>query len=106
MQEALTVLAGSALPTLMVLVGILLNRNDINRLDTQMNGLRGEMNGLRGEMNSLRGEFNNLRGEFNNLRGEFNALRSQMHSDMMMLMSTNGDFEMRISKLEERPSQQ
>jgi hypothetical protein len=57
-----------------------------------MNGLRGEMNGLRGEMNSL--------------RGEFNALRSQMHSDMMMLMSTNGDFEMRISKLEERPSQQ
>jgi hypothetical protein len=92
MQEALTVLAGSALPTLMVLVGILLNRNDINRLDTQMNGLRGEMNGLRGEMNSL--------------RGEFNALRSQMHSDMMMLMSTNGDFEMRISKLEERPSQQ
>jgi archaellum component FlaC len=106
MQEALTVLAGSALPTLMVLVGILLNRNDINRLDTQMNGLRGEMNGLRGEMNSLRGEFNNLRGEFNNLRGEFNSLRSQMHSDMMMLMSTNGDFEMRISKLEERPSQQ
>jgi hypothetical protein len=92
MQEDLTVLAGSALPTFMVLVGILLNRNDINRLDTQMNGLRGEMNGLRGEMNSL--------------RGEFNALRSQMHSDMMMLMSTNGDFEMRISKLEERPSQQ
>ena len=28
MREALTALAGSALPTLMVLVGILLNRND------------------------------------------------------------------------------
>ncbi len=33
MREALTALAGSALPTLMVLVGILLKRNDINRLD-------------------------------------------------------------------------
>ncbi len=120
MQEALTVLAGSALPTLMVLVGILLNRNDINRLDTQMHGLRGEMstlrgemNALRGEMNALRGEFNglrgemnSLRGEFNGLRGEFNGLRSQMHSDMMMLMSTNGDFDKRISKIEERSSQQ
>ncbi len=111
MQEALTVLAGSALPTLMVLVGILLNRNDINRLDTQMHGLRGEMstlrgemNALRGEMNSLRGEMNSLRGEFNGLRGEFNGLRSQMHSDMMMLMSTNGDFDKRISKIEERSS--
>jgi archaellum component FlaC len=98
MQEALTVLAGSALPTLMVLVGILLNRNDINRLDTQIAGLRGEMNGLRSE-------FNGLRSEFNGLRSEFNGLRSQMHSDMMMLMSTNGEFDKRISKLEEKSSQ-
>jgi len=97
MHDALTVLAGSALPTLMVLVGILLNRNDINRLDTQMNSLRGEMNGLRSE-------FNGLRSEFNGLRSEFNGLRSQMHSDMMMLMSTNGEFDKRISHLEEKSS--
>jgi hypothetical protein len=66
MNEALTVLAGSALPTLMVLTGILLNRNDINRLDGRISSME------------------------TSLRGEMNAMRDRFHADMMMLMSSNG----------------
>jgi hypothetical protein len=89
MKEAIAAPAASILPTFMVLIGILLNRNDINRLDARITALEA----------SLRSEINGLRGEFNGLRAEFNSLRAQMHSDMMMLMSTNGDFEKRISAL-------
>jgi len=69
MKEALIPLAGSALPTLMVLIGILLNRNDINRLDGRISTLEGS-----------------LRGEMAALRGEMNAMRDRFHADMMMLM--------------------
>jgi hypothetical protein len=107
MKEALVALAGSALPTLMVLVGILLSRNDINRLDgrvtaletsqrADMTSLRGE---LRGDISSLRSE---MRGEMGSLRGEMNAMRDRFHSDMMMLMSSNASLDARVSKLEEK----
>ena len=78
MKEALTALAGSALPTLMVFVGILLNRNDINRLDGRITTMEGS------------------------LRGEMNAMRDRFHSDMMMLMSSNAAIDARVSKLEEK----
>jgi hypothetical protein len=78
MKEALVALAGSALPTLMVLIGILLNRNDINRLDGRITALEGS------------------------LRGEMNAMRDRFHNDMMMLMSSNGALDARVSKLEEK----
>jgi hypothetical protein len=98
MKEAIAALAASILPTFMVLIGILLNRNDINRLDSRITSLESM---LRAEINGIRGKFQGLRGEFQGLCSEFNSLRAQMHSDMMMLMSTNGDFEKRISALEE-----
>ncbi len=82
MKEAMAALAGSALPTLMVLIGILLNRNDINRLDGRITTLEGS------------------------LRGEMNAMRDRFHADMMMLMSSNAALDARVSKLEEKSSQQ
>ena len=78
MKEALTALAGSALPTLMVLVGILLTRNDINRLDGRINALDAS------------------------LRGEMNSMRDRFRSDMMMLMSSNAAIDARVLKLEEK----
>ena len=69
MKEALIPLAGSALPTLMVLIGILLNRNDINRLDGRITALE-----------------TSLRAEMASLRAEMNAMRDRFHSDMMMLI--------------------
>jgi hypothetical protein len=69
MKESLAALAGSALPTLMVLIGILLNRNDINRLDGRISALESS-----------------LRAEMASLRGEMNAMRDRFHADMMMLM--------------------
>lgn len=89
MREALTALAGSALPTLMVLVGILITRSGIARLDGRINTLEGSM---RGEMKAMEGS----------LRGEMNALRDRFHSDMMMLMSSNAGLDARVSKLEEK----
>lgn len=89
MNPVLTALAGSALPTLMVLVGISLNRNGINRLDARITALESS---LRGEMHTLEGS----------LRGEMNAMRDRFHSDMMMLMSSNGALDARITKLEQK----
>lgn len=82
MKEVLIPLAGSALPTLMVLIGILLNRNDINRLDGRITALE-----------------TSLRGEMASLRAEMNAMRDRFHADMMVLMSSNGVLDARISKL-------
>jgi hypothetical protein len=92
MNPVLTALAGSALPTLMVLVGILLNRNDINRLDGRIPALE----------TSLRMEMATLRAEIGSLRSEMNAMRDRFHADMMMAMSGNGVLDARISKLEEK----
>ena len=88
MKDALTI----ALPTLMVLVGILLNRNDANRLDGRMNALEA----------SVRGEFNAMRGDLNELRGELNVLRTQFHNDVLMLLGSAKEQDARIARLETR----
>lgn len=85
-KETLVAFLPSVLPTLMVLVGILLNRNDVSRLDARITALevslRGEMSTLRNEMASLRSE---LRGEIAGIRAEMVSLRSQFHNDVLML---------------------
>jgi hypothetical protein len=63
----------ATLPALMVLVGILLNKSDINRLDTQMSKLNDKMD----------------------------AVRDSFHSDILMLVQRDGDKYARISRLEE-----
>ena len=54
MREALTALAGSVLPTLMILAGILLNHKEMNRLCRRVTDLESS---LCGEMRSICGEF-------------------------------------------------
>ncbi len=43
LKASLPSLISAALPTLMVLIGILLNRNDINRLDGRISSLESKM---------------------------------------------------------------
>ena len=85
LKDALTLAIPTLMPTLMVLVGILLNQRAIDRLDGRISALE-----------------TSLRGEINSLRGEMNALRSQFHSDILMLMGRDTDKDARLSRLEER----
>ena len=71
----------SVLPTLMVLVGILLNKNDINHVRTSISELRGEMNGMRSEIHA-----------------DINGLRS----DIRMLTGADNELDKRVSRLEDK----
>jgi hypothetical protein len=100
------------IPTLAVLLGILLNRNDSNRLDSRITTvaaeLRSEIHALRTELHS---EIQSLRTELHSeiqssrteLRGEIIAVGSQSHNDMVMLLRIYGDLESRTTRLEAHP---
>jgi hypothetical protein len=64
------------IPTLMVLVGILLNRNDANRIDARVTALEVS------------------------LRSEMQSLRSQFHNDVLMLLQHDKEQDTRITRLE------
>jgi len=66
LKEVLTITIPSVLPTLMVLFGILSNKNDINHVRT---------------------EIASLRGEISNVRAEMTAMRKDFHADIMMLVN-------------------
>jgi hypothetical protein len=55
------------LPTLSVLVGILLNRSDVSRLDgrisTEVSSLRGDIQGLRNDMDKMRDSIEQIRND-------------------------------------------
>jgi len=72
-----------AIPTLMVFVGILMNRQDFNRLDAKIDAKIGAVD-----------------AKFDN---RFDSLATQLHNDMMMIHSILRDHEGRVSKLEPRP---
>ncbi len=77
------------IPTLAVLVGILLNRNDANRLDARITGVE----------QNLRAE---ITGVEQNLRAEIAAGRKQAHDDIMTLIGIAREHETRITRLESR----
>ena len=66
------------IPTLAVLVGILLNRNDANRLDARITSVG------------------------HNLRAEIGALRIQTHHDLMAMVGASNELDKRIARLETR----
>lgn len=70
--------AAAALPTITVLVGILINRNDATRLDTRISNLEIS------------------------LRGEIAAARQQFHNDVLMLLSSDKEQDRRITQIEAR----
>lgn len=78
-----------SLPSLMVLVGILVNRNDANRLDARITN----------EISRLE---SSIRSDMAAMRGEMSAMRNQFHSDVLMLVSSDKEQDRRITRLEER----
>ena len=65
------------IPTLMVLVGILLNRNDSSRIDGRISSLE------------------------NRLDGRISGLGSRLHSDMMQVIGKLTELEVRVARLEQ-----
>ena len=64
------------IPTLAVLIGILLNRNDYSKLDARMSSME------------------------NRLDGRMNALEGRFHNDMMMIIGKLTELEVRVARLE------
>jgi chaperonin cofactor prefoldin len=76
-------------PTFVVLIGILLNRHDYNRLNDKLDGSIERLNGK-------------LDGSIERLNTKFDALQRQMHEDMMLIMGRLNDLDSRLSRVEER----
>ncbi|ADV84019.1 hypothetical protein [Terriglobus saanensis] len=69
-----------AVPTITVLIGILMNRNDYAKLDTRIGGIETRLDS---RMSSLDGRF---------------------HADMMQVIGKLTELEVRVARLEEKVS--
>ncbi len=71
------------IPTLMVLVGILLNRNDSSRLDGRILQMEGRID-----------------GRLNTLEARLNGIEGRLHSDMILVIGKLTELDVRIARLE------
>ena len=79
----------AVLPTLAVLTGILLNRNDYSKLDARLSSEIGKLDGRLGT-------------EINRLDGRLNGIENRLHSDMMQVIGKLTELEVRVARLEEK----
>jgi hypothetical protein len=73
-------IVAAILPTIAVLTGILLNRNDYSKLDAR------------------------LSSEIGRLDTRIGALENRFHSDMMLVIGKLTELEVRVARLEEKAS--
>jgi len=92
LKEVLAITIPSVLPTLMVLFGILSNKNDINHVRTELSSIRGEISNVRSE----------LRAEINAMRNQFHADITGLRSDIATLVGITNDLDKRVSRLEDK----
>jgi hypothetical protein len=85
MNEVWLAVIPATIPTLAVLVGILLNQNGLNRLESRMTAME-----------------NRLARRIDTLAAEIVALRKQLHDDIVMLIGRDTDKSERLARLEER----
>jgi uncharacterized protein involved in exopolysaccharide biosynthesis len=110
LKDVIAATIPSVLPTLMVLYGIMSNKNDINHIRTELSSIRGEMGSIRGEMGSMRTQFNAEIGSMRNqFHAEIGALRTEFHadinglrSDIATLTGISNDLDKRVSRLEDK----
>jgi len=96
-----------SLPTLMVLVGIFINRTDVSRLDGRITSLEDKIDGrivsLEDKMDiravSLEDKVDS---NLNRLSDKIDAAQNQFHNDVILLLSELKDQDRRITRLEER----
>jgi hypothetical protein len=77
------------LPTLAVLTGILLNRNDYAKLDSR---LTSEISKLEARIGS----------EVNKLDARLTGIEGRLHSDMMLVIGKLTELDVRVARLEEK----
>jgi len=92
LKEVLAITIPSVLPTLMVLFGILSNKNDINHVRTELSSIRGEISNVRTE----------LRSEMNAMRTQFHTDIAGLRSDIATLVGITNDLDKRVSRLEDK----
>jgi len=85
LKAVLTITIPSVLPTLMVLFGILSNKNDINPVRT--------------EIASTRNEISSMRTQFDT---RLAAMSDKFHSDIMTLVNISNDLDKRVGRLEDK----
>jgi len=85
-----------AVPTLMIFLGILFNRQDYRNLDAKIAESRHSLDAKISESH------NNLDARISQLHNSMDAKIGQLHSDMIMVHSILREFEGRLSKLESR----
>jgi hypothetical protein len=98
------------LPTLSVLVGILLNRSDTNRLDARITKEIGEVKAaVSADIGSLRlttsSDTNSLRTDIRDIRTDIRDIRSDLaliRNDQREFYRTLGEHEVRLSNLERK----
>ena len=71
------------LPTLTVLVGILLNRNDAARLDSRISQMEARLD-----------------GRMNTVEVRLGSMDNRIHADFMQVIGKLTELEVRVSKLE------
>jgi hypothetical protein len=88
----------AAVPTLLIVVSILLNRSDYHRLHGEIGSVRSELRAeFRTDLNAVRSDLDRVRSE---LTGEINVSRNQQHLDMLRLFELYGEHSQRIAKIE------
>jgi predicted nuclease with TOPRIM domain len=86
-------------PMLVILAGILLNRNDIKELRSEF---RSEIKELRSEINDLRSESGSLRSDMMAQHAEVLVRLATIDADLRQFYHLNGRLEGRIDALEKR----
>jgi hypothetical protein len=71
------------IPSLLVLVGILINRNDANRLETRIGQVEGRLD-----------------GRLSQVEARITGLDSRLHTDMLTVIGKLTELEVRVAKLE------
>jgi phage-related protein len=88
---------------MMVLFGILTNKNGINHVRTEIASMSGEISSvrtdLRAEITSVRNE---LRAEITSVHTELGAIRAQAHADTLTLVNISNEMDRRITRLEDK----
>lgn len=87
------------IPTFTVLVGILLNKSDNNKLDTRLSGMESRLDArISGLESRLDARMNGLESR---LDARMNGLEARFHADMLMLIGKTTEWDVRVSHLEE-----
>jgi len=87
------------IPTLTVLVGILLNRNDSARIDARISSLENRLDGrITGIESKLEAK---IGAQESRLDGRIGALESRLHADIMQVIGKLTELAVRLSRQEQ-----